>query len=172
MYQSRPQIKNKRITLLSLLLIVFAVMMFSLSPRVSLYLSPIMQFFAIISATVSLFILIKYVIYDYLYTFENNHLTVHRINKSKSICVCDVEIKNIIYPPMTIDEYKTYLKSHSASKVFSYIKNPGDENLRYLPIKVNGEKFTLLIEPDKDFILNLTHEIEKNTIEEDYNENF
>ena len=169
-HQSRPEIKNKKITTLSFLLLILAVVLFSFAPKSLLYITALLQFSAIVCATISLFMITKYVIYDYLYTLEDGNLTIHKINKSKSICVCDIALYNALHIPMFLDEYKTYLKENGPCRIYSYIKNPGCKDLKYVPFEAHGERFTLLIEPEDKFLENLINEIQNKQFTEEDND--
>lgn len=147
MIQCRPKMKSKSLIITSLLLILLSVALLSVS-QFSGNFAALVQISAIASAAVSLFFLIKYVIPDYLYSLDNGHLTIHKITKSVSVCVADIELSSIKSFPMPYDEYK---KQKTARKVYSFIKNPREPNLRYIVFEINAAEYALLFEPDRFF---------------------
>ena len=155
MKQSRPKLKDKKLVITALFLLIFAVIILPASQIAKNYAFAV-QLIAILSAAASLFILIKYVLTDYLYTLENGHFTVHKVNGNKSICVADIELSDMISAVLTKEEYK---KDDTARKVHSFIKNPDGENLRYIICRFGTDECAILFEPDSLFENELTSQM-------------
>lgn len=164
MIQCRPKLKNKLLIITSLFLIVLSVLLFAVS-QISGNFAAIIQISAIGAATASLFFLIKYVIPDYLYTLDNERLTVHKVTKAQSVCVVDIELNTVRTLPITGEEYK---KQKAPRRLYSFIKNPGTPSLRYLIFELNGDEYALLLEPDELFC----RELEKALSEHLSNNNY
>ncbi len=152
MIQSRPALKGKKLVYMPLGFLAACVLLFPASQAVGRY-AAIIQLFALVCAAYSLFLLTKYVLPDYLYTIEDGHFTVHKINGKKSVCVADIELSDINRKLSTVDEYK---KDDVARRVHSFIKNPGDERLRYVICNFGTEECAILIEPDELFEKQMT----------------
>lgn len=163
MIQSRPILKSKKLITVSLLLLILAVMLFPTASLTGKY-AAIIQIFAIASSAASLFLLIKYVIPDYLYTLENGHFTIHKITKSQSVCIADINIESAKTTLLTSEEYKKLSRS---LKIYSYLKNPGDSEIRFIIFSLDGEEFAIQFEPDEYFRKAFSEAIESITIEEE-----
>lgn len=163
MIQSRPKLKGKKLIVISLMLIILTVLLFPTAQFAGTY-AAVVQVCAIASAAASIFILIKYVIPDYLYTLENGHLTIHKVTKAQSICVADFEISTATTKLLTLDEYKRETKQR---KVFTFVKNPFCEDIRYLAFSPDGADITIQFEPDEFFRNELEHQLENINNEED-----
>lgn len=147
MFQSRPKLKSKKLIIVSLLLLCLSVLLFPIA-SLSGNFSAVIQICSIASAAISLFILIKYVIPDYLYTLEDGHLTIHKVTKAQSVCVADIELYYAKSELLTEKEFKTQKKS---LQVKSFIKNPQDEDIRYIVFSISGEEIAIMFEPDELF---------------------
>ncbi len=152
MIQSRPALKGKKLIYMPLGFLAVCVLFFPASQTAGKY-AAFVQLFAIVCAAYSLFLLTKYVLPDYLYTIEEGHFTVHKINGKKSVCVADIELSDIKDKLLTANEYK---KDDTARRVHSFIKNPGDERLRYIICTFGTEECAILIEPDELFEKQMT----------------
>lgn len=155
MIQSRPALKGKKLIYLPLLFLLVCVLLFPASQAAGKY-AAIIQLIAMICAAYSLFLLIKYVLPDYLYTIEDGHFTVHKINGKKSVCVADIELWDINDKLLTKEEYK---KEVVARRLHSFIKNPGDERLRYIICNFGTEECAIIIEPDELFEKQMVQQI-------------
>lgn len=164
MIQLRPKLKNKKLIAISLSLLILAVLLFPIASLAGKYAS-LVQIFAIASAAVSLFILIKYVVPDYLYTVENGHFIIHKITKSQSICVADIELSQAKTGLLTAQEYKSLNKTR---KVFTFLKNPFSEEVRYIVFSDGCDEYAVQFETD-DFFENEFSKI-LNSIENDEEE--
>lgn len=153
MIQSRPKAQGKRMTVKSLFFLIAAITAIMFAPAFGRF-GAASQLAGFIFAAYSLFILIKYVITDYLYTLEDSHLTVHRITKSQSICVADVDLGDIVKLYCCADEKNCVKKG----KVFSFIKNPGSSDICVIIFSVAGSEYTLVFEPDTAFFDELKKE--------------
>ena len=163
MIQSRPKLKSKKLIVISLLLLILAVLLFPVANFAGNF-AVIIHIFAIASAAVSLFILIKYVIPDYLYTLEYGHFRIHKVTKSQSVCVADIELNTVTSKLMTEDEYKAQNRS---AKIFKYLKNPNDEDVRYFLFSIDGELLAIQFEPDERFINAFNNALENINYEEE-----
>lgn len=164
MIQYRPKLKNRKLIAISFLLLVLSVLIFPFASFSGRYAS-VVQILAIISVSASVFILIKYVIPDYLYTIENGHLTIHKVTKSQSVCVADIELSDAQSGVLTADEYKAQNKP---KKVYTYLKNPWSEDVRYISFSTGGQEYTIQLEADKRFEVELDNALKsiKNDEEE------
>ncbi|MBE6571789.1 MAG: hypothetical protein E7656_06045 [Ruminococcaceae bacterium] len=166
MIQSRPKLKGKKLIYTPLFLLIAAMLLFPASSVAGKY-AAIVQLFAMCVAAYSLFILIKYVLSDYLYTIEDGHFTVHKINGKKSVCVADIELSDISGNLRTKEEYR---KEDVARKLYKFIKNPDDERLRYIVCNFGTEECAILFEPDEYFekqMMSLVSEWKQRKFEEE-----
>lgn len=147
MIQSRPKLKGKKLIYTPLFLLIAAILLFPASSVAGKY-AAIVQLFGMCTAAYSLFVLIKYVLSDYLYTIDDGHFTVHKINGKKSVCVADIELCDISGKIRTVEEYK---KEDVARRLYKFIKNPDDERLRYIVCNFGTEECAILFEPDEHF---------------------
>ncbi len=147
MFQSRPKLKSKKLIIISFLMLCLSVLLFPIASLTRNF-SAVFQICAIASAAISLFILIKYVIPDYLYTVESGHFTVHKVTKAQSVCVADIELSYARSKLLTEKEFKT---QKGSVQVKSFIKNPQDEDIRYIIFSINGEDIAIMFEPDELF---------------------
>ena len=109
--------------------------------------------------------MIKYVVPDYLYTVENGHFIIHKITKSQSICVADIELSQAKTGLLTAQEYKSLNKTR---KVFTFLKNPFSEEVRYIVFSDGCDEYAVQFETD-DFFENEFSKI-LNSIENDEEE--
>lgn len=173
MIQSRPKLSGNKLIVKSFSFIFLCVILYMFS-SVFGKLAFLLQLTAIICATYSLFLLIKYVIPDYLYTLENGKLTIHKLTKTQSVCVADINISDAICEALTTEQYKASTYAKKVNKVYKFIKNPDSSDIRYLLFTNVCENYAIIIEPDDIFCRALNKEIEnhKNTSDEEHNEEF
>ena len=155
MIQSRPKLKGKKLIYTPFAFLAACVLLFPASAAAGKY-AAFIQLFAVACAAYSLFLLIRYVLTDYLYTVEDGRFTVHKINGKKSVCVADIELCDMKCNLLTAEEYK---KEDIALRLYSFIKNPGDERLRYIICNFGTEECAVLIEPDEFFENQLIRQI-------------
>lgn len=174
MIQSRPKLRGKKLIIKSFSFIFLCVVLYMFSSAFHNF-AFIAQIIAILSATYSLFILIKYVIPDYLYTIENGRLTVHKVTKSQSVCIADIDVADAVQKPICYNEYKSSDYRKKSTKLYKFVKNPDSDDIRYIVFSDGYSMYTVEIEPDNNFIEILCREIEnsKNTHDsEEENEEF
>lgn len=159
MIQSRPKLCGNKLIKKSFTFIFLCVVAFMVSSAFGKY-SFVLQFLGILSATYSLFILIKYVIPDYLYTIDGQRITIHKVTKSQSVCIADMDIADIVHLPFNEEEYKNSDIRKKVSKLYKYIKNPDSKQLKYVVFTDNKSYYTLVIEPDDNFFNELCNQIE------------
>ncbi len=155
MIQSRPKLKGKKLIYMPIALLAACILLFPASQAAGKY-AAFIQLAAVACAAYSLFVLIRYVLTDYLYTVEDGHFTVHKINGKKSVCVADIELSDMKSELFTTERYK---KDDIARRIYTFIKNPGDEKLRYIICNFGTEECALLIEPDEFFEAQLQNQI-------------
>ena len=166
MIQSRPKLKGKKLIYIPITLLAVCMLLFPASSAAGKY-AAFIQLIAVACAAYSLFLLIRYVLTDYLYSVEDGHFTVHKINGKKSVCVADIELSDMRSELLTAEKYK---KDDVARRIHTFIKNPGDERLRYIICSFGTEECALLIEPDELFekqMLNQINECKKRKSEEE-----
>ncbi len=146
MIQSRPKLKSKKTVNISLLLVIIAFIVFPLSSLTGKF-TPLVQLGCIILVSISINMLLKYVVNDYLYTLDNDRITIHKITKSKSVCVADISLSDIDNQLFVESEFKA--KYPDFIKKYTYIKNPGSDNVRYLVCHIDDMKYAVIIEPDE-----------------------
>ncbi len=165
MIQSRPKLNGKGLIFKALAFLILAVAMLMFAPLFGKY-AAISQLLGFIFATYSLYIIVKYVVTDYLYTLEDGHFTVHKVTKSQSVCVADVELEDFV-AVFRNDSKKS--DNYNAIKTYTFIKNPANKNLSTIVFRLSDENYALVFEPDDIFYNALENELSiiKNNEDED-----
>lgn len=174
MIQSRPKLSGNKLIIKSFTFIFLCVVLYMVSPVFRQF-AFLAQLFGILCATYSLFLLIKYVIPDYLYTLDNGKFTVHKVTKTQSLCIVDIDVSDAVQLPLTYAEYKITEICKKVNKVYKFIKNPGSEQIKYMVFSDGYNCYAIAIEPDALFCEALRREIEnsKNIYDsEEENEEF
>ena len=165
--QEKPSIQNKKAVHLSFLLIVFSVFAFAMA-KLAGPAAFLVQASAFLAAAVGISILIRYVLTDYLYTLEDRHFTIHKINGKKSVWVADITLSDILTTPMTPEQYRKYLADTGKKmRVCAYIKNMDSGHEYYLPCCLNGTDYALRLELTEPFLSALTEAIQTTAAREE-----
>ena len=159
MMQERPIIRNKKAAHLSLLLMIAAVLAFAFA-RFAGNGAFLVQALGILSAAVGISMLIRYVLTDYLYSIENGHFTVHKINGKKSVWVADIALSDFSSLPLTPKEFQKKTETDGKIRVFPFIKNLDAPDEYYLCCQNGGDEYALRLELTEPFLSALISEIE------------
>lgn len=159
MKQSRPQLKSKKLIILPLILLAAAILIFPSAAKAGAF-SPVVQLTAMLAAAFSLFLLIKYVVYDYLYTLDGGNLFVHKVSKNRSVCAAEIPLSQVDGLPLDRAAWRARRHTEKGPiKTYTFVKNPGDAATRYLIFRQDGTRYALAIEPDAAFLGALCDEI-------------
>lgn len=157
--QERPTIQNKKAARLSLMLMIGAVLAFALANLAGGG-AFIIQALGILSAAIGISLLIRYVLTDYVYSIENRHFTVHKINGKKSIWVADIAFSDFSSQPLKPEQFQKRTENSGKMRVFSFIKNMDSPDEYYLCCKSGDEEYALRVELTEPFLSALRDEIE------------
>ncbi len=160
MIQSRPKLKNNKIKYISLICAAISVILMYTAQLAGKYAS-ILQTLSLCAISYGLYLITRHLVYDYLYTLDNGAFLIHKVTKSKSICVTDVDIKDLSYP-MSKEEYERKKDNFDKPvKTFYFYKNYASDDLKYILWSEGDSTLLIIFEPDKDFAETMRSEIEK-----------
>ena len=158
--QEKVTLKNKKAARVSVLLMIFAVAAFAFAKAAGAG-AFLLQAFGLLSAAVGISMLIRYVLTDYLYSLEDGHFSVRKINGKKSLLVADIPLCDITSPPLTPAQYQKRSSETGKMRVFSFIKNLDSPDERYLFCNIGSESYVLRLELTEAFRSALCEAIEK-----------
>ena len=167
--QEKVTLKNKKAARVSALLMIFAVAAFAFAKAAGAG-AFLLQALGLLSAAVGISMLIRYVLTDYLYSLEDGHFAVRKINGKKSLLVADIPLCDITSPPLTSAQYQKRSSETGKTRVFSFITNLDSPDECYLFCNVGGESYVLRLELTEAFRSALCEAIERARIQKEREE--
>lgn len=170
MIQSKTALKNNKVKHYALICAALSVIFMYTAPFVKVY-APLLQVLSLCAITAGLYLITRHLLYDYLYTIDNGAFRIHKVTKRKSLCVTDVDLKDLS-KPMSKEEYDRKKDDYATPvKTFCFYKNIKSKDLTYILWTEDVSPILIIFEPDEQFRIILEEQIEKYKEEtEEYND--